>query len=203
MQLRHRRLQRLEQVAVVQAVDQVHDDFGIGLAVEHIAFGLQLLAQRIVVFDDAVVNQRDAARVAGTGIEAAFADAVAEVGVRVVNGWRAVCGPAGVGNASRAFKVLGADLRLQFGNAGGAACPFQTASMYGDAARVITPVFQALQALNQDGNDVLRRNACHDAAHKLAPISKGSINATTWNMKYVIEICIASNYYFYGESKRN
>jgi hypothetical protein len=34
-------LHRVEQVAVVQAVDQVRDDLGVGLAGEHVATGLQ------------------------------------------------------------------------------------------------------------------------------------------------------------------
>ena len=67
MQLLHRQLHGLEQVAFglrfINAVDQVDDDFGVGLAVEHIALGLELGAQFVVVFDDAVVHQGHAGRV--------------------------------------------------------------------------------------------------------------------------------------------
>ena len=51
-------LQRLKQVALIERVDQMRDDFGVGLAFKHIAFGHQLRAQLLVVFDDAVVYQR-------------------------------------------------------------------------------------------------------------------------------------------------
>jgi hypothetical protein len=62
VQLAERRLHRLEQVALVQAVDQVADHLGVGLAGEHIVLGLERLPQVLVVLDDAVVDQRDAAR---------------------------------------------------------------------------------------------------------------------------------------------
>ena len=139
----------------------MHDDFGVGLAVKHIAFGLQRRAQFVMVFNDAVVDQRNLCRPL-----IHRAGAVAEMRMRVVNRRRAVRGPAGVGNAGGAFELFGADLRLQFGHARGAARPLQSAGMNGDAARVIAPVFQPLQALNQDGNDVLGRNRCNNAAHR-------------------------------------
>ena len=58
-QPRHGALHRLEQVAVVMAVDEVSDDLGIGLGDEHVAGGLQLAAQLVVVLDDPVVHQAD------------------------------------------------------------------------------------------------------------------------------------------------
>src|SRR5207245_5193848 len=50
---------RLRQVTTVEAVNEVRDDFGIGLAVEAITLRLKLGAQGVVIFDDAVVYQRD------------------------------------------------------------------------------------------------------------------------------------------------
>jgi hypothetical protein len=41
--------------------------------------------------------------------------------------------------------------------------------MHGHATRVITPVFEPLQALHQDGNDVAGRNGADDATHEDAP----------------------------------
>ena len=52
-------LDGFEQVTVVEMVDEVGDDFGVGLRDKGIALGLQLGAQLVVVFDDAVVNQAD------------------------------------------------------------------------------------------------------------------------------------------------
>src|SRR2546427_5606969 len=45
-------LHGLEQITAVEAVHQVGDDLGIGLAGEDIALGLQLGAQGFVVFDE-------------------------------------------------------------------------------------------------------------------------------------------------------
>jgi hypothetical protein len=78
VQLRTCALHGLEQVAVVEAVDQVRDDLGVGLAGEAVALGLQRRAQFVVVLDDAVVHERDCGRACG-----APAGPVAEVRVRV------------------------------------------------------------------------------------------------------------------------
>jgi len=85
----------LEQIAVVVLVNQVRDDFGVGLAGEHIAARLQSGAQFFVVFNDAVVNQTDAART----LCSVWPGAMAEVRMGVVDRGRAMGGPAGVGNA--------------------------------------------------------------------------------------------------------
>ena len=140
----------------------MHDDFGVGLAFEHIAFCLQRGAQFVMVFNDAVVDQRHLARTVFT----AGAGAVAEVRVGVMHGRNAVGGPAGVGNAGAAFHMLGADLLLQFGHARCAARPLQAVGINRHAAGVITPILQPLQALNQDGNNISAGNRCNDAAHK-------------------------------------
>ncbi len=58
VQALHRRLKGVGQVwnALQGVVDQVDDDFGIGLRSEDIAQALQLFAQLLVVLDDAVVH---------------------------------------------------------------------------------------------------------------------------------------------------
>jgi hypothetical protein len=53
-------LDGLEQVAAIHMVNQVGDDFGVGLALEHVAEGAQFGAQLVVVFNNAVVYQGDA-----------------------------------------------------------------------------------------------------------------------------------------------
>ena len=74
-------------------LDQVGDDFGVGLGDELVAFGDQLLLQREVVFDDAVVDDDE------------LAGAVA-VGVCVLFRGAAVSGPAGVADAVGAVERL-------------------------------------------------------------------------------------------------
>ena len=56
--------ERLHEVAVVLLLEQVHDDFGVGLGRERVALGDELLAQLAVVLDDAVEHDRELARVA-------------------------------------------------------------------------------------------------------------------------------------------
>jgi hypothetical protein len=135
-------------------VHQVGDDLGVGLALEDVALGLQLGAQLFVVLDDAVVHQGDLV--------------AREVRVGVGHGRRAVGGPAGVGNADQALHVILVDLLAQLGHAGGGAGAAQRAALDdGHAAGVIAPVFQALQALDQDGNHIGRADGADDATHEL------------------------------------
>ena len=159
-----------QQVARVQAVDQVDDGFGVRLAGKAVARGLQPGAQLLVVFDDAVVHQGDAA----LAILRPHLCAVrphAEVRVRVVHRGRAMRGPAGVGNAGVALQALGLALAGQVGHAGNAAhaaqaaCRIRRRGLHGHAAGVVATVFQPLQALHQHGNDVARGNRADDAAH--------------------------------------
>ena len=53
-------LHGVKQITVVQLVHQMGDHLGVGLALEHIAPGLQPGAQFVMVFNDAVVHQRNA-----------------------------------------------------------------------------------------------------------------------------------------------
>jgi hypothetical protein len=168
-QLLHGGLHGAEQVAVVEAVDEVGDDLGVGLAGEVVAACAQALAQLVVVFDDAVVHQRHARR----GLRRLRAEAGADVWVGVGLGRRAVRGPAGVRNAGAGHKSLGLHLGLQIGHARGAARAPQArprraaeaGRMHGDAAGVVAAVFEPLQALHEDGNDVARGDCADDAAH--------------------------------------
>jgi hypothetical protein len=82
----------LRQVAVEVLGDQVRHDLGVGLGGELRAGGLQALAQRRPVLDDAV--ERDVDAVGGVRVR-----------VRVGLGHAAVGGPAGVADAGRALQV--------------------------------------------------------------------------------------------------
>jgi len=152
VQLRERGLHGIEQIAFVVAVDEMADHLGVRLAAEAIALGLQCRAQLAVVLDDAVVHERDAPGPAhGVG-----AGAVAEMRVGVMHRGRTVGRPARVGDAGHAFDVLLVDLLEEFGHAGGAARTLQALGIDGNPAGVIAAVFQPLQALDQDRNDVAR-----------------------------------------------
>ena len=77
---------------------------------------------------------------------------MAEMGVRVVHGRRAMRGPARVRNAETAFQLGRGHLLHQLGHAGGAAGALQACGLLRVAAigihrypaGVITPVFEAL-----------------------------------------------------------
>ena len=168
MQLQHRGLEGLEHVALVEAVHQMGNHLGVGLAAEHIALGLQRGAQLVVVFNDAVVHQGHAAWLAGVTF------AMAEMRVRVVHRWCAMRGPAGVGDAGAAFHMVGLDLCHQLGDACCAAGALQTAQatvqtggMHRHTARVVAPVLQALQTLHKNGDDVAAGYRGDDATHVL------------------------------------
>src|SRR3546814_10987289 len=74
------------------------DHFGIGLAGENPALRDQLIPQRLEILDDAIVDQRHVAD---------------DMGMRVVLGWCAMSGPAGMGNADRAGPRLPHQLSRQ------------------------------------------------------------------------------------------
>jgi hypothetical protein len=112
LQARQGLLHGVEQVAVVEVVDEVSDDLGVGLAGEDIAAGFQLGAQLVVVLDDAVVDQGDATDAVGRSVGAGR-----EVRVGVVHRRRAVCGPAGVGDAGSGGDAVLVGLGLQLGHA--------------------------------------------------------------------------------------
>src|SRR6218665_957763 len=87
---------------------------------------------------------------------------------------RTMGGPAGVGSAGGAVDMLGLHLLQQLGHAGCAAGALQARAtvrrmaaggMHGHAAGGIAPVFQPLQALDENGNDVARGDRADDAAH--------------------------------------
>lgn len=101
MQALHGGLQGIGQVwnGLQGVVDQVDDNFGIGLRSEDVAKALQLFTQLFVVLDDAVMHHSQfMAR---------------EVRVGVAFGRRAVGSPTGVGDAQLASQWLGGNSSFQ------------------------------------------------------------------------------------------
>ena len=142
-------------------VDQMGDDFGVGLACEGIALGLQLGAQLVVVFDDAVVDERDA-----TGRRLARAGTVREVRVRVVDCRCAMRRPARVSDAGAALHLVMGDAGLELGHARGTPrAPQFAALMDRDTAGVVAAVLEPLQPFDENRNDVPRADGADDATH--------------------------------------
>jgi len=176
---------RLKQIAVIERVHQVGDHLGVGLAVEHVAALLECRAQFVVVLDDAVVHQRHTTRT----LRRIGPRAMAEVRVRVVHRRCAVRGPARVRNADEAFQRRLGHLLGQFGHTRGAARTLQaTVGMHSHAAGVITAVFQPLQALHQNRNDVAIGNGADDATHA-GYLLKWMADGRAPNEKYLIDFC--------------
>ena len=151
----HRRAHCFRQVAAVVAMHEVRDDLGIGLAFEAVSRRLQLGAQLFVVFDDAVVHQRDFP--------------VRDQGVRVLGRRRPVRRPARVGDTRRAFDVFFANLNCQVCDARDAAhAPDLAVEKHRYAAGVVAAVLKPAQAFDEDRDDVATRCRADDAAHDLS-----------------------------------
>ena len=90
----------LEAVVLPFLLDQVRDDFGVGLGLELVPLRRQLALELEIVLDDAVVHDDDAA------------GAVA-MRVRVLFGGPAMRGPARVAEAVHAGERLGLDRRFR------------------------------------------------------------------------------------------
>ena len=91
--------------------------------------------------------------------------------VRVVHRWRAMRGPAGVGDTGGGRDLFSPDIGFELGHARRAArAPELTQLMHRDAAGVVATVFQPLQAFEQDGNDIALADGADDATHGLSPL---------------------------------
>jgi hypothetical protein len=145
-----------EQVAelLFVIVNAMRDDFGVGLRSELVAELGQLVAQLLVVLDDAVVNDGNAV--------------ARDVGMRVAFRGHAVRRPAGVRDAEMAIDRRLVERVLEHPDLADGAQPAHLAAAVqdGDAGRVVTAVFQAAQALDQDGNDVSISDRADDSAHE-------------------------------------
>ncbi|MCY1398324.1 hypothetical protein D9M71_133530 [compost metagenome] len=155
MQFRHRCLEGVGQIGngFQLVVQQMDDDFGVGVRGEDITLGLELLTQSFVVFDDAVVDDRQL--LAGE----------VRVGIALAGG--AVGGPAGVGDAQATDQRLLGQGLLQLGDLAGTTAAIQLTVIGedGHTGAVIATVFEALQALDQNGGDIALGDGANDATH--------------------------------------
>ena len=128
-------------------LDEVDQDLGVGLRREDMTGGGELVGQLDVVLDDPVVDEGQTTR-------------AVEVGVGVALGRTAVGGPPGVadtggGGVRRLFGPLDQVVE-RTGPVGGPGPPQPvalTGSDQGDAGRVVPPVLEAGQTLEEDLED--------------------------------------------------
>ena len=130
------------------------NDFGVGVRAEGVAARRDIVAQLLVVLDDAVVHDRDAG--------------VADVRVRVALRRLAVRGPAGVGDAEKAGQGFARQRALQALDLADRTDPVHMAVTveHRDARRVVAAVFQAFEAVDQDRQNVSVCNGANDTAHE-------------------------------------
>ncbi len=148
--VRRHRLQVVRPVSHVLG-NEVRDDLRVRLRSEAVALLEELFLELQVVFDDAVMHHRDG---------------VHHVGVGVGFGGAPVGGPAGVPDAHLSEKGLLAQQFFQLHEL--AQAPTDSQSAVADdrhARRVIAPVLQALQAVQDDGHGLLGAQISDDAAH--------------------------------------
>ena len=134
------------------------DHFGIGVAGELDAVAFEFGAQDAVVLDDAVVDYCDASGRIGV-----------RVGIPVVRG--AVGGPARVPHAGRAGDGAAGELLVEVLDSPGFLGDLQRAVAADDrdARRVVPPVFQPAQPLDDDVKCLPGTDVTHDAAHPSQP----------------------------------
>jgi hypothetical protein len=158
-ELEHRAPHGLGEVARVadEFLDQVGDAFGVGVRHEPVAVLLQPGPEVVEVLDDAVVDHGDAPLAVEVG-----------VGVRVVR--NAVRGPPGVSHAhDRRWDLDLVQGRLEVGELAGPLHHREAPVEHGDAGRVVPPVLEPLQPLEDDGERLVRADVTHDSAHGRTP----------------------------------
>ena len=119
---------------------QLHQHFGVGVALKFDAFLLQLLLQHSIVFNDAVVDDGQISR-------------ERNVWVRIGGVGLSVRGPSCVGNADRSSRVFVRCKVLQVGHLALGLIHSQVAifCQQGNSGTVIASIFQSLESLNQNG----------------------------------------------------
>ena len=167
VRLAQRGPQRVRDVARVRLLHEMGEHLGVGLRAEPVAPREEPVAEVPEVLDDAVVDDRDRARAVGVG-----------VGVEVVRA--AVRRPAGMGEADRRRGGCRVEQRrAQVGQLARALLHEQLAGggHEGDAGRVVPPVLEAREAIEQDGGRIARSDVSDDAAHPLDLQSAGLVQA--------------------------
>ena len=136
------------------------EDLGVGLGNELVALGQQPLLELLVVFDHAVVDERDLAR-------------LIEMRVRVLVGRRAVGRPSGVTDAGGALGGLLREKSRQIVDAASLLAKLEPAVVQDAKARgIVAAVFQTTQTFEDDAGGGFRPNVADDATHRCSHFLK-------------------------------
>ena len=166
LRCRRHRLQQGAFIVFQLLVNQMRDDFGIGLGRETIAGAGQFPPQFLVIFDDAVVDQGN--------------PAVRAMGVRVRPGDPAMGRPAGMGDAELArgaFFPHGLDQigDLADGLDGGNALSRIVDQRH--AGGIVAAIFEPLESFEQDIGDIPLRDRANYSAHAGFTVFRGVSSA--------------------------
>ena len=154
--LAQRSLHGLLKITCVKFANQVCEHFGIGLAVEDVPLLGEVLLQRRVVLDDAVVDDRDA-------VAKLF---VVAVWVCVLLRHTAVRRPTGVRDANRSLEpATVVDELLDVRDATDRARNLEATIHDGDTRRVVPAILKALQAFEKNVCCLATADVGNDSAH--------------------------------------
>ena len=142
--------------ALIQIVgDEMQHRLGIGLGLEHVALGGELVAQLLEILDDAVVHD---------------GNALVHVRMRVALDRLAVRRPARVAEAGAALQGMVGEPQLQVLELALGAAAIEMAVLDGgDARRIIAAIFEPPQRVDEIAGDRLLSKNADDAAHALFP----------------------------------
>ncbi len=147
----------LEPVVLHLAFDEVRDDFGVGLGDEAVPFLLELMLQREVILDDPVVDDDDPP------------GAVA-MRMGVLFGGAPVRGPARVPDAVLPLERAGGDDLFEAGQLPRTATQLDSAVADDrHPRRIVAPVLEPAQAVNEDRDERLLTDVTDDSAHNPGP----------------------------------
>ena len=123
----------------------MRDDFGVGFGLEGMALALELFLERQKIFDDAVVDDDD---IAGT----------VAVRMGVFFGGAAVRGPAGMADAVIAIDGIEAQNVFKIAQFPRSAADPESliVTVDGEPGGIVTAIFEAFEAVQDDGNGALR-----------------------------------------------
>ncbi len=147
------RLGRFTAGVVVVLADEMGEHLGIGLRLKGVALPEELVLQRLVVLDDAVVHERQL-------------PALVEVRVRIRVGDAAVRGPPGVADADDALRRLLVDELGEIVDPAGAFPQLDGAVMEGgQACGIVAAVFHAAQPVQEDGDSLDLADVADNSTH--------------------------------------
>ena len=137
------------------ACNKVTDDLGIGLALKRPPLRDQLIAQRLEILDDPVVDERHRPD---------------DVRVRIADRRRTVRRPARVGDTGNAVKRIGRQLAGEIVELALGPPALQRAAVNrADACRIIAAIFEPLQPVEQPLRNVAPSDDPDNSAHTLTP----------------------------------